>query len=109
MKNNIDKLKEHIILMTIFANKKVGVAIFVIVAIFAVIASGNINNIDYYALFFLYLIMLFIVTMVIRKDMIENGLDEYEYYLITNIKLNYIVNRLNKILKFYDIENNKLY
>lgn len=73
--------KEYILLMTIFATEKIGVAIFIIVAIFAVIASGNVNNINYYSLFLLYFIMLFIVTMSIRKDMIENSLEEYEYYL----------------------------
>lgn len=107
MKENKDLLKEVILLMAIFINKKIGVAIFILVLIIGIIAKES--SIDYYAILSLYFIFLFIFAMLARKDMIESDLQEYEFYLITGIKNKYIANRLNKFVKFYDIENNKLY
>lgn len=103
-------MKELILLMTIFMNKKVGVVIFIAVSIIGIIASDfDPSNINYYGVLFLYFIVLFVVSMSIRRNMIEIDLQEYEIYLTSGIKNKYIVNKLNDLIKFYDIENNKLY
>lgn len=107
MKENKDILKEVILLMAIFINKKIGVAIFILVLIVGIIVKES--SINYYAIFSLYFIFLFIFSMSARKHMLESDIQEYELYLITGIKNIYIANRLNDFVKFYDIENNKLY
>lgn len=101
MKENKDILKEVILLMAIFINKKIGVAIFILVLIIGIIVKES--------SFSLYFIFLFILSMSTRKHMLESDIQEYELYLITGIKNIYIANRLNDFVKFYDLENNKLY